>query len=586
MLKNKKRVSAAFVDEWLDYCRANKEAMAKCLLRDPIRTYKTYHRYGMAELPKIVMDVCTRRKDNTIKMFHDIECYPKKTIADEKLEHVYTLYKVSLFDMANFHQDIHGEHEVLTTFDGAIDGVPRTRSCGISLDVLTIKFLGCRNVYTLAILEPARKGLCLSDEIILRDFLEELKESDFKLRYMIADAPKRAKLQGFKGHSGMFACPKCECSFNKNKNFPASTVNSTRRTLQSVDAALHTIETSDRPDKIKLSVLKGVQARSLLSEVEGFNILTHIPTEKMHLIDLGVVKKMTRLSFKCGQERPKTNFHDFNDVKVLDQKLEELKLPTEFPRRTRGIDIGNWKSQEFRNMILALFPTVIKAILSPACKKVWYLMVYISRALHLPKHLMIQTALTDTLLHDWYRKYEAAFSEHNCTYNTHIMTHVLEVRALGPITETSAYPYEDTYGMLKKGFKEGTCSSGKQAMENSLLVAKGGHACKKSLTFRGKEGDTQKRCDSILYTRQGQLFRCMALSPSRELMCKKIRVEDGLFLHEALNFNDVLCYQVNPEKLEEDSDTMWIVSPNDVVGKGILSENIISVVLQQVLLEQ
>lgn len=509
--------------------------------------------------------------------------FPKAIVEAKALRWDFTLYRVSLLDMYQIHQKLHEFGDTDGCFDAAIDGVPINNSNGKSMTVLSIKFPSCRNVYALAILEPGRKHMKIPESVVLFHFLQELRYSNLTLRYFIADAPMRAKLMGMSGHSGNYPCAKC-LARKVGPGFPASTaIGQEKRTAGSVNAALHYIERNCRgkdgkvaePKKKKdLEVVKGIRAVSPLASVEDFDMLKQIPTESMHLVDLGVVRKMVKISFDYPAGTKRVSFNT-PDLSLLDEELETVKVPTEFSRRTRGVDPTVWKAEEYRNLILAFFPIVVRHMTSVQCREIWYLTVYIVRAVNLPMDVMREAGVTDALVLKWYQKFQSVFGIHNCSYNVHCFSHILEVRKLGPLSETSAVRYEDMYGVLKRNFHAGTQSMGKQASQNSLVsLTYGHHCCQKSVTFKEKE--TQKNSDVILYTRQGMLVKCTSVLGST-ILGLQIHVEDGLYLYEQYDFNKVLCFRVK-KNVKSKEEEILTIPKSDITGKGVLAEDIISVI--------
>ena len=67
---------------------------------------------------------------------------------------------------------------------------------------------------------------------------------------------------------------------------------------------------------------------------------------------------------------------------------------------------------------------------------------------------MIERAIT--LLNE---HHEAAFGVTAGTYNFHIVaSHIREIRAHGPLTDNTAYPFEGLYADLRRSFVPGTRS--------------------------------------------------------------------------------------------------------------------------------
>ena len=77
--------------------------------------------------------------------------------------------------------------------DISYDGVSVSKSCGRSFEVLSGKFLSCRQVYPLA-LGMAEKGFSdtMKAKEVSKRTLTNLRKEGVHIRHMIMDAPKRA----------------------------------------------------------------------------------------------------------------------------------------------------------------------------------------------------------------------------------------------------------------------------------------------------------------------------------------------------------------------------------------------------------
>ena len=92
------------------------------------------------------------------------------------------------------------------------------------------------------------------------------------------------------------------------------------------------------------------------------------------------------------------------------------------------------------------------------------------------------------------------FGATNCSYTIHIVcTHLLEIRKLGPLTESSAFGFENFYSELRQSFTPGTNAPLKQMLQNVILKrALSHHVCIKSIHYSAE--DTPLECNSIIYS--------------------------------------------------------------------------------------
>ena len=485
------------------------------------------------------------------------------------MQHVY--YYVDLGEVMEFHKSLH-EEEVSIEADFSLDGVPESKNSGRSVDILSVQFLGCKNVYTIAILQPLGDDPVDTEEI-LANFLQDVPGTRFQLRRGISDAPMRSKLRCTMRFNAIYGCDYCFAPKVKQK-YPASTQNAAPRTHDNHMEIVRMIESeggvyTDYDAKVVL----GVKSRSpLIDAFPNFNIIDDIPAEKMHLVDLGLIRKLVGMTF--FQNTPKGDLK-FRRTKmfVLNAELRKIKSITDFSRRIRDCDLGIWKAQEYRNMVLCLWPAVVKTCASE-CKHVWLLTVFLVRATCLPDDIYqrIKTAVNlKELLEQWYIKYQNVYTTSNCVYTIHMFSHLLRIRELGPLTDNSATRFEDHYAFLKRNYHAGTDSTGLQAIRNSYLAIKSGHKCKKYMRISARE--TSKIDDRYVFTKNESIVRLQSVE-NGTAVGHVMKTELGYYAIPGLNFNEVLVYKLakNQRKLQKVE-----LNTSEIIGKCILVDDVVSV---------
>ncbi len=180
--------------------------------------------------------------------------------------------------------------------------------------------------------------------------------------------------------------------------------------------------------------------------------------------------------------------------------IKATKMPREFSRRSRPLQDG-LKSEEFRNICLFLFPSVLDAVTDSKSKKVFAYMAYVGR--------LYYNSQEEFENHDSERRrvvrvrflelIQEAFGRDIMGYNFHLLTHLEMLRAHGPLPETSAIPFEGSYSPLRKAFAPGTAGIPAQIMRGLLLRLCKGHSCVKGLRVAPQSDSTRKRDDSLLY---------------------------------------------------------------------------------------
>ena len=282
--------------------------------------------------------------------------------------------------------------------------------------------------------------------------------------------------------------------------WPASSAYGPRRKIDEIFEIIQQIE-NDQP--LTLDEAKGVVGRSPLFDLPNFHFIRDVPVDYLHCVCLGVVKRSLELTFKLGESRPRITNRPLSSPLQFNRLISAIKVIREFNRRVRDLDFAVYKGQEYRNLLLFFFPLILKCI--PEREKernLWLFFTYMVKACVVPneEYEQIQTEVIVNCQNQFYLLYQELFGVRNCTYNTHVMgSHLPEMRYHGPLTLTSAFPFESFYGELRNSFVPGTVSGLKQIFSNVLMKrAISSHKCQQKIFISPK--DTNKECNSIIYT--------------------------------------------------------------------------------------
>lgn len=164
-----------------------------------------------------------------------------------------------------------------------------------------------------------------------------MKEKDLKLDSVICDAPARSFIKKIKAHNGYHGCDKCEQ--------PGDRVDG-RMTYPLTTFRLRTDESfKERHDEEHHHV--GPHP----SEECAVGMISLFPLEYMHLVCLGVVRKLL-LMWMRG---PLIFRLPSKIVDRISDRLVEMRpyVPVEFVRRPRSLrEVDHWKATEFREFLL------------------------------------------------------------------------------------------------------------------------------------------------------------------------------------------------------------------------------------------
>nr|XP_055061186.1 uncharacterized protein LOC129444502 isoform X1 [Misgurnus anguillicaudatus] len=280
----------------------------------------------------------------------------------------------------------------------------------------------------------------------LRDLVSELSslQSGFwfkgKLFFLrvcsvVCDAPARAFVKGIKSHSGYSACDKC---------VQTGVFIGNRMTFPQTDSALRTDasfrQMLDEDHHVALSPLTGL----------GFDMVLDFPHDYMHLVCLGVVRRLFDLW--CSGPLPTRLSGQL--VKALSQNLQQLKnnIPCEFARKPRAFEErGRWKATELRQFLLYTGPVVLVDVLAAP---VYHNFMLLSVAIFMLANPKVDVEICDcakTLLVSFVEHFGRLYGEGFLVYNLHGLVHLSDdVKRHGCIDGISGFPFENFLGEVKR----------------------------------------------------------------------------------------------------------------------------------------
>lgn len=460
----------------------------------------------------------------------------------------------------------------------------------------------------------------------LKDFIHDLRENRCRITCFVGDNPKRALAKYVLSHSSLFPCEYCfsrgtsysigeqqqenkkrdiqkqitvlsekidslneedvdeiqtltavkECLISNLKEaskkktkvvWPFSSRDGEARTKEKIMSIVNALET----DTLSKEDAKGIVGRSPLLDIDYFDFTLDNPAEYLHSVCLGVGKRLVELTFNVGISRPRITKRKLTCPSVLSKLICNIKVVSEFSRRARALDFAVWKAQEYRNLILFMYPLIIDSLEKSAKeRKLWLWFAYMIRACILPTQEFQLSHMEEIeyCCAQFYKLYEELFGPQNCTYNTHVvLSHLLKIRNHGPLTMTSAFGFEHFYGEIRRSFTPGTVSPLKQIMQKiyiSRTLTK--HRCNPQIIFKKKE--TALECDTLIYTYNHQMYKFFQIVDIHEndLTCVKIRTSPSVRYKETPTLK---WERVGHFKLEEITDEIVRIKPETIAGKAI-----------------
>ena len=237
-----------------------------------------------------------------------------------------------------------------------IDGLPLSKSSKSQLWLVVGSF--DKSVFIIAVFVGTSKPT--SVEFYMTDFILEVnslqsngilhngRHFDFSVGAFICDAPARCFLKCIIGHTGYCSCERCIVKgswegtvvFNEKEDYLIHTVTEFNNTVYEN----HQVELTP------------------LLEISNLNYITQLALDYIHLVCLGVVKRM--LTFlKQGPRICKLSNAMVQDISNILISFSG-KTPSEFSCQPRSlIEIERWKATEFRQFVLHTGPFALKSVI-------------------------------------------------------------------------------------------------------------------------------------------------------------------------------------------------------------------------------
>jgi hypothetical protein len=261
-----------------------------------------------------------------------------------------------------------------------------------------------------------------------------------KVNSFICDAPARAYVKSIKGHTGFHGCGKCNTDgeyYERRVVFPE--LSSALRTDESFRAK------SDEEHHTGDTILQKLPV----------NLIDQFPYEYMHLVCLGVVRKLIKLWLRG-------DFRVFRlpsqEVEQLSNKLQNLSdcICCEFARKPRSLrELDRWKATEFRQFLLYTGPVVLQNSLPSEHYNLFMCLHCAISILANKDTCLVLNNYAKDLLTYFVQTFGSLYGRKHISYNVHGLIHLSgDVKTLGPLDTFSGFKFENHLGFIKKLLKK------------------------------------------------------------------------------------------------------------------------------------
>ena len=95
------------------------------------------------------------------------------------------------------------------SLDLSLDGVQESKSSSVSIDIYTVSFKNCKNIYPLKIIRPTNKYK-VEEQKQLKSIIDDIYSNNCVICSAIFDNPKRSFVRCALCHGSSYACEYCE----------------------------------------------------------------------------------------------------------------------------------------------------------------------------------------------------------------------------------------------------------------------------------------------------------------------------------------------------------------------------------------
>jgi len=335
-----------------------------------------------------------------------------------------------------------------------IDGLPLATSSGSSFWPIlgSIQNFSCHYVFMIGLYWGLEKPI--DSNIFLNDMVKELKElssvgmstpygtKTVLVNCICCDAPAKSFVTKTKGHSGFYSCPRCDIEgiyYENRVCFPGKKGNSRTH----LDFVNRTNEEYHVTDSI-----------SILTDIPHIDIVHSFSLDYMHLVCLGVTKKIILLWLGNLKKSPLHVRLQNKNVQAISSNLLSLRphICSDFSRYPRGLnDLPRWKATEFRLFLLYSGPVVLKGILNDECYKHFICLHICFRILLTPDINVELVNFSEKLLIYFVDKFGKLYGKQFVSHNVHGLLHIVDdYRKFGFLDRCSCFPFENYMKVLKK----------------------------------------------------------------------------------------------------------------------------------------
>lgn len=291
----------------------------------------------------------------------------------------------------------------------------------------------------------------------LHDFVKEmisLSEDGFtfegrsfkvKLWALIADAPAKSYVICTKGHTGFYSCTKCTVHGKYNEQYKRVCFPSEIGQLRTHKDFIDHVQEEHHVN------------HTILEEIPHFDIVDDIPLDYMHLVCLGVTKKLLLL-WISGKPPHKLQTEAVQRISKILISFRSFTA-AEFSRKPRPIEeINHWKATELRQFLLYSGPVALRTAFQHGEQDIrflHFLTLHLAIRILVSKNFLKYIGEAQKYLNSFVKYFGIIYGEHLISHNVHGLLHLVrDVENFGPLDEFSAFCFENYMQPLKRDVRK------------------------------------------------------------------------------------------------------------------------------------
>lgn len=399
------------------------------------------------------------------------------------------------------------------------------------------------------------------------------------------DIPAKSFVLKTKGHSGFSSCARCKIEgdyINNRVCFPYSNHKSALRTdldyRNCIDEDFHTSITP-----------------SILTRIPNLDITNSFVLDYMHLINLGVMRKLISFWIIKGPSNVRLPGRKINQITSLLLQTKPF-ITSDFPRKPREVqDISRWKATELRLFLIYLGPFILKNIISPDCFNN-FMALNVAMIVLLSSDEGHYSEYAQQLLYYFVKTFDKIYGNFNISQNIHGLLHITtNFNHYGPLDQYSCFPFENHMKEIKKCLRKSdkplqqfirryhekcnVYNPGRQGIDekyalkmlhnNGPLVENSNNPQYYQIFFENFTLKTNTDKDSYILTNCGQIIKCVNIAHNIQTLNSKVPVIVGKqFLNMLPAYTKPLCSTIlNIYKINNLSCNLKIWNITDIKYK-------------------